>query len=147
MRPLILGVAGKPVIICETDLDAWLISQQASEIITSVSVGSSGGKPDTLLSIYLFLAPKILISLDSDQAGKNASKWWIDKFPKAKYWPVPWKKDPGEAFGSAPVLLKRWIQTGLETMKSEKGGNSCEYKTESTNTGCCSININRNQIG
>ena len=115
MRPLIIGDIGRPVIVCESDLDALLMNQEAGEIVSLASIGSAGAKPDVLLAAYLLVAPKILISLDADRAGKKASQWWLNTFSKANMWPVPWGKDPGDAFGTAPKLVKAWIETGLNS--------------------------------
>jgi hypothetical protein len=113
MSPLILGRIGKPIIVCESELDAWLIHQQTSDIITTVSLGSAGAKPDMNLAVYLFTAERILIALDADEAGRTASEWWMKNFAKAKYWTVPWFKDIGEAFGAQPELIRYWIRAGL----------------------------------
>jgi hypothetical protein len=114
MGCLILGDIEKPLILVETDLDAWLVNQEAGDLITVGSLGSSGSKPDARLAAYLLVAQKILVSLDADQPGNKATKWWIDTFRKAKHWPVPWSKDPGEAFGIAQRLIRTWVQAGLK---------------------------------
>ena len=114
ISPLILGQIGKPIIVCESELDAWLIHQQAADIITVASLGSAGAKPDMNLALHLITAKRILIALDADSAGRNASQWWIKNFAKAKHWPVPWGKDIGEAFGAQPELIRYWIRVGLK---------------------------------
>ena len=113
IKPLVLGTVKSPIIICESDLDAWLIYQEVGDGIAVASLGSSGGKPDPVLGIYLLAAPQILISLDNDDAGRKATRWWSKYFPESKSWPVPWGKDPGEAFSSAPNLIREWIKEGL----------------------------------
>jgi hypothetical protein len=113
LSPLILGEIGRPVAVCETLLDGWLIHQEARDIVTAAALGSSGAKPDIRLATHLVVAPKILVSLDADTAGKSAAKWWTSTFAKAVFWPAPWKKDPADAFGTAPSLIKNWIQSGL----------------------------------
>jgi hypothetical protein len=110
---LVIGDPGKPVVIIEADLDAWLIYQEAGKQITVASIGSVGGKPDIYLSAFLVTAPKILVALDADEAGRNASKWWQKTFSKAKFWPVPWRKDPSDAFCKEPTLIKNWIGSGI----------------------------------
>ena len=112
-KALVLGKIGGPVIICESDLDAILIDQCAADIISAASLGSAGSRPDTRLAAHLFFAPKILVSLDADLSGKKASKRWLETFPHAKSWPVPWGKDPSDTFGEATKLLRRWIEQGL----------------------------------
>ena len=73
MRTHILGEIGRPVVVCETDLDVWLFQQEAGDIITAAALGSSGGKPDSGLAVYLLAAPRILVALDADEAGMNGS--------------------------------------------------------------------------
>lgn len=114
MGSLVLGELRTPLIICETDLDAWLINQEAGDLITAASLNGAGSKPDRYFATYLITAPTILVSLDSDTAGKKASEWWEKTFPNSKRWPVPWSKDPADAFGQAPGLIRRWIQCGLQ---------------------------------
>jgi DNA primase len=111
--PLILGRPGQSVVLCETDLDAHLIRQEAGDLITAASLGTSGGHPNVELMSHLVTAPNILISLDTDEAGRKATGKWLETFPNAKNWPVPWSKDPGEAFGAASALVRAWIQAGL----------------------------------
>lgn len=114
-RPLIIGDLGKPIVVVESDLDAWLIHQEAGDLVTAVSLGSAGGKPDDNLGLYLHKASRILIALDNDLPGRNASKWWRVTYSKAKNWPVPWGKDPSEAFGCHPKLIRKWINGELTT--------------------------------
>ena len=111
--PLIVGELGRPIVLVESDLDAWLIYQEAGDIVTVSSLGSAGTKPDPVLAAFLLAAPQILVALDNDKAGREASQKWARTFPKAKLWPVPWGTDPGEAFGSTPRLVMEWIELGL----------------------------------
>lgn len=113
LSPLILGEIERPVAICETLLDAWLIHQEAGDIITAAALGSCGAKPDTRLATHLVVAPKILVCLDADGPGRDASKWWTSSFRNAVSWPVPWGKDPADCFGTIPNLIKMWLQFGL----------------------------------
>jgi DNA primase len=111
---LIIGKIKKPIIIVESDLDALLIAQCSHKTITAISIGSSGAKPDLRMALYLIAAPKILVSLDNDEAGYKASKWWMDRYSNATFWPVPWGKDPGEAFGRGTKMVDKWINAGLK---------------------------------
>ena len=58
-------------------------------------------------------AEVILVALDTDEVGiKSAWNWWLETFPKAKRWPVPAGKDPGEAYKEG-VDIRKWILAGL----------------------------------
>lgn len=38
-------------------------------------------------------------------------RWWRDRYPQAKLWPVPAGKDPGEAFAKG-VDIREWLRGG-----------------------------------
>lgn len=58
------GDPSKPVIIVESELDAILIQQEASELVCSIALGGVSKKPDVELHALLKRAPLILLSLD-----------------------------------------------------------------------------------
>jgi DNA primase len=112
--PLIIHRKGPNFLsICESFLDAWLIDQEAGDLVHSVALGTSGGKPDSSLGLLTLCVSKMLISLDADPAGRKATEWWLENFRISIDWPVPFRKDPGEAFGNNPGLIRPWIETGI----------------------------------
>ncbi|WP_148278137.1 primase-helicase zinc-binding domain-containing protein [Desulfobacula toluolica] len=102
----------KAFVVVESELDEMMIARQAGSITGSVALGSAAIKPGSGVFYRLKKALRILVALDYDEAGRKASKWWLDNFDNARRWPVPQGKDPGEAF-RAGVAIKEWILAGL----------------------------------
>ncbi len=112
-QPMKFGRVNR-IAIVESDLDAILISQEAGDLVSAVSLGSVSLRPDAETHLYLKAAGIILLSLDYDEAGKKESKWWCGQYgAKVKRWPTPAGKDPGEAY-KAGVNIREWIKAGLE---------------------------------
>lgn len=111
--PMVIDRGNQVVMIVESELDAVLLSQEAGDLIDLVALRSSTTRPDA--ETFSFLqGKKILISLDSDQAGmKEAWGFWLEHFPKAKRWPVIEGKDPTEALQNG-LHLRAWVEVGLE---------------------------------
>lgn len=110
--PMIQGAGSRAFVVVESELDALLIHHLAGALVGSISQGNSTAKPDETAHASLQSALAILVSLDSDQAGMQASVWWRKQYPQAERWPVPVGKDPGDAF-KAGVNLLQWVKEGL----------------------------------
>jgi len=118
MTPMTLG-NDNVFILVESELDAILLHQEAGDLITAIALGSADTKPDSGLYERLKEADKILVSLDSDEAGaKSAWDFWMDHFPQATRWPVIKGKDPTEAYLNG-LNLRKWIIAGIRN-KSEQ---------------------------
>lgn len=120
-RPLVIRPADKcrGAVIVEAELDGFAVAAAHDEVMV-VSIGTVAmGVPADLMDELASL-PVILVALDADQAGKDgrppagpvAVKRWLARFRRAKYWPVPAGKDPGE-LASAGGDLYAWIEAGL----------------------------------
>lgn len=112
----IYGQRSKPLIIVESELDAILIQQEASELVCSIALGGVSKKPDVELDALLKRAPLILLSLDFDEPGKKHCSFWMKQYPNLHLWPIPYFKSPGDAFEKAQINLKNWIQDGLSNV-------------------------------
>jgi DNA primase len=67
--------AGKPLVICEGELDALLLGQQIGDMVPVITLGSASNRPEALLDALL-ISPVWYLALDGDQAGdKNATTW------------------------------------------------------------------------
>lgn len=118
MTPMMLGNS-ICFILVESELDAILLHQEAGDLIMAIALGSSDTKPDRVLYERLKQANKILVSLDSDEAGATSTwKFWMKHFSQASRWPVIKGKDPTEAFLNG-LNLRKWIITGIRN-KSEQ---------------------------
>lgn len=101
----------KKTVAVESELDGWLVWQEASDLVNVMALGNSTTRPDTAAFNILTSCPGIVCSLDHDDAGLVESVWWKDNL-KATWWPVPKGKDPGEAFVLG-VDLKEWVSRGI----------------------------------
>jgi DNA primase len=99
-------------IVLESDLDGLLIDQEAGDLVGVVVLGSCASKPDTFTAEILKRSLHVLNSLDYDKAGAKSSQWWKDNFRNCERWPVPYCKDPGEAWQKG-LNIRDWIKAGL----------------------------------
>jgi hypothetical protein len=66
----------KIAVILESELDALLIQQFASDLVFCIALGGAQKNPDLEIHELLKSTPLILFSLDFDEAGKNAYCFW-----------------------------------------------------------------------
>ncbi|OPZ66674.1 MAG: DNA primase [Candidatus Aerophobetes bacterium ADurb.Bin490] len=112
--PLIIGKDKAAYIIVESELDAWLLAQEAGDLCGTVALGTATAKPDKQTHELLKNAALILISLDTDETGINASwKFWPETYGgKVKRWPTIHGKDASEAKAN-DLDLRTWIIAGM----------------------------------
>jgi len=110
--PLTLGT-GTAWVVVESELDAFLLGQEAGDLAGAVALGNAQARPDAETDRTLKAAGLLLIALDSDGAGaKEAWGFWKRTYLNAKRWPIPNAKDPSEAF-QAGLDLRGWVLAGL----------------------------------
>jgi len=111
--PLIIDNGRDAATIVESDLDAILIDQEASNLVSVISLGSCSIKPDSTTHSLLRKSKRIAVSLDYDKAGRDASAWWLKHYKQAKKVFTPEGKDPGDfAVLGGPVGL--WVKVAIE---------------------------------
>jgi hypothetical protein len=112
-RPLSLGLSKAVICIVESELDGFLLWQEAGEMVGVVALGAARMKPDQALDERLGHTLAVLGCLDFDEAGWRGSwAFWARRYANFKRWPCPVGKDPGEAWKKG-TDLKAWIRTGL----------------------------------
>ena len=102
----------KPIVIIESELDAILTQQFASDLCCCMALGGAGKKPDLATHNILKTASNLLFALDFDEAGRKAFQFWRSTYPTLRAWPVPIEKSPGDAYLSG-IDLKKWIEAGI----------------------------------
>ena len=112
MARTLINPDAKAFVVIEAELDAMAVIAAAGDIVGALAVGSSHAKPDAAATPALEQALRILVALDFDKAGAGAWPWWQAQFERAKRWPVPVGKDPGD-LPKAGVDLRAWIMAGL----------------------------------
>ncbi len=99
--------------IVESELDGFLLHQEAGDLVNVIALGSAQARPDKETYHAISEAKTILLCLDYDEAGtKESWGWWLEHFKQAVRWPCPVGKDPGEAFQKG-LNIRAWIQAGL----------------------------------
>ena len=115
-NPTIVGTL-PGVILVESDLDAFLINQEAGDLVTVIALGSANMRPDKFTTDLLRRSNIILNALDCDSAGiKSFWTWWKSYFPASIRWPVPFGKDPTDAYQQG-LCIRDWIIAGLSSAK------------------------------
>lgn len=110
--PLIIGRGKSAVVIVESELDAWLLSQEAGDLCTVVALGKARAKPDSETDKLLQDASVILISFDTNETETNKFwNFWRDNY-QAKRWSPVNGKDINEALLNG-LNLRAWIINGL----------------------------------
>lgn len=111
--PSVYGDISKPVIIVESELDAMLIQQKASDLICCLALGGVSKKPDAELHTWLKQSPLILLSLDFDDVGKKHYAFWMKLCPNLRPWPAPFAKSPGDAIKMYSMDIRSWVKAGI----------------------------------
>jgi len=117
--PMVLG-SGSYVVVVESELDGILLEQEAGDLAGVISLGSVVIKPDPVTTSLLEKAKRILVALDSDEAGARVSwEWWLKRYSQAKRWPIPSRfgKDPTEARKNG-LNLRSWVLAGLNSKEA-----------------------------
>uniref|UniRef100_I2Q2R2 DNA primase n=1 Tax=Desulfovibrio sp. U5L TaxID=596152 RepID=I2Q2R2_9BACT len=116
MDAMLLGADAQAFVVVESELDALMLHHQAGDLAGAVSVMTANVKK-LAAHVHAALARAlcILVALDAEGAGGAGAKGWLRwpaSFPRAKRWPCPVGKDPGEAFERG-ANLPAWILAGL----------------------------------
>lgn len=110
--PLIIGQDKGAVVVVETELESWLLSQETGDLCTVVALGDAREKPDIDTDKLLQDVSVILVTLNTDETGMKASwNFWRDNY-QAKRWPAIKGRDVNEARLNG-LNLRTWIITGL----------------------------------
>lgn len=112
---LALGEAGKHLLLVESHLDAYLIFQEASDLVSVISMNGTGKPFDPFSQSLVRSAPQFLVATDFDDpkedevgAGQGAFLRLKKEYPLAEYCPVPKGKDPGEMVQRG-VSVRYWL--------------------------------------
>jgi len=112
-EPATVGEGTTGAVIVESELDAFLIAQEAGDLVAAVAIRSATSKPDQGTHALFTDGRAILIALDGDEAGAKAAwGFWHENYPAAIRWPVPMGKDPTEAW-KADIPIRAWVVEGL----------------------------------
>ncbi len=113
-RPSIYGDSSLPVaLVLESELDAMLIQQFASDLCCCFALGGATKPIDLDTDQLLRKAKSVLFCPDFDKAGAVAWSKWKDKYSNIQRILTPDGKGPGDAH-LAGVNLREWIESKLK---------------------------------
>lgn len=122
---LCLGERGRPTLLVESDLDAYLIWQEAGADVSVIALGGSERPLSKGALEFLNASQRILISTDFDDqtggkigAGQQSFYRLKQQFPHAEYFPTAIGKDPCD-MQTLGVPIKLWIGCVVENDKGE----------------------------
>jgi hypothetical protein len=96
---------GRPLVLCEGELDCLLMAQQLADLASVVTLGSASSKPEGPTYLAMLAAPVWYLAHDADPAGDRAASGWPARALRVR--PPAAFKDWTEAavYG---VNLRRW---------------------------------------
>lgn len=104
---------GQPIAIVEGELDALAIHQAAGDLAVPVATGSAAGARRARWYGALACASVVLVAFDSDPAGDDAARYWLDILLGYSLRWRPILKDAGEML-EQDAGLREWVQFGVE---------------------------------
>jgi DNA primase len=117
MSPMCWNTKKRMAVVVESELDGLLIYQEAGDLVDVIALGFAQARPDECTHKALYRAKTFLVALDYDSAGlTHYKRFWVKTYPRAKRWPVPAGKDPGEAYQSG-IDIRAWVQAGIDNDK------------------------------
>lgn len=124
-EPATVGDGTAGAVIVESELDAFLIGQEAGDLVVAVAIRSAAGKPDKATHETLNDGRAVLVALDGDEAGgKAAWGFWRENYPAAIRWPSG-AKDPTDGW-RAGLSIRGWVVEGLRVAISGNGDRTPE---------------------
>lgn len=111
--PSIFGNTALPVcLVLESELDALLVQQEASDLLFCIALGGSTRSIDYDTHRLLSKTRILLFCPDFDKAGAVAWVKWKKLFPAMQRLLTPNGKAPGDAYQSG-IDLRQWIINNL----------------------------------
>ena len=101
------------LVLCEGELDAILLRQEAGELVDVAATGSAMTRPAPQFLAHLAGASRWLVALDQDKAGDAGAVWW-DDFSRRVRRVRPLQGNDLTEFYQAGGDLKAWITYHLE---------------------------------
>jgi DNA primase len=104
-------IDGRPVVMVEGEFDALAV-QQESKQVAAVATGSTAWARKPRWRALLRTTPRVLVAFDAEEAGEQASRYWLRALPAATRW-RPHLHD-ASAMLRAGLDVARWVDEGLD---------------------------------
>lgn len=108
----------RAVIVCEGELDAVLLWQEAGDLADVVAVGSATGRPPLRFLARLAGAASWLVAFDRDEAGEQGAGWWGDYSDRVRRIRPLQGRDLTD-FHQAGGDLRAWVAYHLGRLEEE----------------------------
>jgi DNA polymerase-1 len=120
----------RAVVAVEAALDALLCNQEVPDDFAFIALGSTSYRPDAATDALFREAGHLLIATDSDDAGAEAHRRFVELYPSASRLIVPpeYGKDVGEAYLRG-MDVRDWCELGLELAKEVGGTATTTHST------------------
>lgn len=100
----------------ESEIDALLIQQEASDLVYCVALGGSTKPLDIQTDQLLRKASVILFLPDFDEAGAIAWMKWKKMFPTIQRILTPYEKSAGDYFQKSGDL-REWLEDSIKEIQ------------------------------
>lgn len=102
-----------PAVLLEGEIDALSVIEACRDLATVVATGSTAGSRRAQWIDLLCRCPLVLVAFDADEAGEQASGWWLDRLPNAFRWRPYYAKDINGML-TAGGDVRAWLAAGLD---------------------------------
>jgi DNA primase len=97
----------KTMIIVESELDAYALHQEISDLALVIAIGSNIKNPDNIVNFYAQNCD-VIVCPDNDDGGNAMQRKWKELYPNSMIYPTPFGKDIGEAIEQG-LKIRPWI--------------------------------------
>jgi hypothetical protein len=102
----------RPAVVLEGEIDALSVIEAGRDLANVVATGSTAGGRRAQWIDLLRRCPLLLVAFDADEAGEQASGWWLDRIPKAVRWRPYYAKDINGML-TAGGDVRAWLVAGI----------------------------------
>ena len=101
-------IPGKPVLLCEGELDALLVNQECGDFLQAVTLGSASARP-TAEVLASLSSSFLLLGQDADTAGDKSAGYWQGIVRRSIRVRPPTGKDWTDTHNARRYSLSSWL--------------------------------------
>lgn len=111
---------GAQALLCEGVIDALAVQQVAGDLVVAVAAGTTTGARRVPWIARLATTSLVLVAMDADAGGEEASRYWLDVLRhNARRW-RPLFDDPA-AMLQVGLDVRQWVEAGLQASTARCG--------------------------
>lgn len=112
-RAAVAAAVGEWMVRRNPELDAILLSQEATRRLYIVALGSTSARQCTESIAALWRCPVVLVAMDNDETGAKAARTWLEMVPGSFQTLTPGSKDLTETH-LVGLDLNIWLSASIE---------------------------------